>query len=138
MKSKHFIKQKTYIHEEITYRAFLTKKRCVAVSVVKAHKGISGEICIPSSIHIEPYLDPCKVTKIENSAFANRNSLTSIVIPDSVTEIGKSAFADCKSLTQITIGKNVKKIGNYAFVNCGSLTSVVIPNSVTEIGERVF
>ena len=78
------------------------------------------------------------VTKIGNSAFYDRNQLTSITIPNSVTEIGNSAFYACHALTSITIPDGVTTIGNYAFYSCQTLTSITIPNSVTKIGENAF
>ncbi|MBR3685104.1 MAG: leucine-rich repeat domain-containing protein [Clostridia bacterium] len=81
---------------------------------------------------------PNTVTKINNFAFDNCNSLTSIIIPDSVTSIGKSAFYNCSSLTSVVIGNSVTSIGSYAFSGCSSLTSIVIPNSVTSIGSYAF
>ena len=55
------------------------------------------------------------VTIIENSAFENCASLTSIVIPGGVTSIGSSAFSSCSSLTSITLPDSITSIKSYAF-----------------------
>ena len=96
--------------------------------------GYTGEfenLTIPESVTYEGYT--FSVTRIDNKAFYNCTSLTSITIPDSVTSIGSSAFESCTSLTSVTIGNSVTSIGDYAFFNCVRLTSVTIPNSVTSI-----
>ena len=78
------------------------------------------------------------VTNIEEWAFCDCSSLTSITIPQSVTEIGRGAFSACSSLTSVTIPEGVTKIGERTFEYCSSLTSVIIPNSMTKIGEYAF
>ena len=100
------------------------------------------------------------VTKIGDSAFWYRESLTSVTIPGSVTTIGyeafrscgltsvtivngvttigEKAFSGCTSLTNVTIPDSVTMIRNYAFELCISLTSVTIPDSVTMIGKYAF
>ena len=72
------------------------------------------------------------------SAFADCQSLTSIVIPDTVTEISSQAFQNCKALTSVTIGSGVQTIGSYAFSNCTALVSIVIPDNVTAINYSAF
>ena len=103
---------------------------------------------------------PDGVKKIDDSAFAWCDKLTSIEIPDSVTEIGQRAFercnftsinipdgvtvikentfTSCSALTSITIPDSVTKISSSAFTFCNSLTSLTIPDSVTEIGYNAF
>ena len=61
------------------------------------------------------------VTKIGDYAFHNRDSLTSVTIPDNVTTIGRGAFIYCDSLESVTIGDGVTTIGEWAFSRCTSL-----------------
>ena len=95
-----------------------------------------GKIVIPSSIVYEDV--EYRVTSIDDFAFHECSSLTSIDIPNSVTSIGSQAFAECTSLTSITIPNSVTSISGYAFYGCTGLTSITIPNSVTSIGEAAF
>ncbi|MBR5439415.1 MAG: leucine-rich repeat protein [Clostridia bacterium] len=74
---------------------------------------------------------PNNITKINNYAFYNCDSLTSVTIPNSVTSIGYRAFYDCDSLTSVTIGNGVKSIGDYAFNYCTSLTNINVDENNT-------
>ena len=84
------------------------------------------------------YTIPNSVTSIEESAFCDCTSLTSLTIPNSVTSIGESAFYDCTSLTSVTIPNSVTNIGKFAFNECTDLKSVIISNSIATIGSYVF
>ena len=81
---------------------------------------------------------PNSVTTIGEWAFGSCERLTSVTIPNSVTSIGEGVFSGCNSLTSVTIPNSVTSIGQDAFWGCSSLTSVTIPNSVTSIGEGAF
>ena len=59
-------------------------------------------------------------------------------VPDSVTIIEDYAFKDCDSLTSVTIPDTVTSIGEFAFYGCDALTSVTLPNSITSIEPWVF
>lgn len=65
---------------------------------------------------------------IENSAFENFASLTSVSFSASVKNIGDSAFAYCENLANIEFGaeNQLERIGEYAFMRCKGLTTVVI------------
>ncbi len=91
-----------------------------------------------TSANIPSTIEDVSVTSIGGSAFRNRSSLTSIIIPGSVTSIGEYAFYDCSSLTSITIPGSVTSIGWYAFDGCSALTSISIPDSVTYIERGAF
>ena len=73
------------------------------------------------------------VVNIDDRAFYNCHSLTSIFIPESVNSIGDWVFYKCNSLTSIFIPKSVTRIEGRAFYGCSSLTSIYIPESVTII-----
>ena len=77
------------------------------------------------------------IIKIEDSAFSECSSLTSITIPNSVKSIGYSPFNGC-GFTSVTIPDSVTEIGYAAFYACRSLTNVTIGNSVTTIGGWAF
>ena len=52
--------------------------------------------------------------------------------------IEESAFENCESLTSINLPKNLNILGSYAFLNCSSLKNIFIPNGITEWGFETF
>ncbi len=94
--------------------------------------------CTDNDIIIPEYYNGLPVTKINDNAFYECDSLTSIIISDYVTIIGYGAFFGCDSLKTVVMGNNVTEISHEAFKECRSLTSINIPDSVTYIGESSF
>ena len=107
------------------------------------------------------------ISYINERAFEDCTSLTSITIPNSVTSIGDSAFnntpwyksysadtanqygniiyinnvayqATSTGITSCEFKEGTVSISIYTFNQCTSLTSVVIPDSVTSIGNKAF
>ena len=78
------------------------------------------------------------VTCIADSAFSYKESLQSIVIPDSVTSIEAAAFSYCTSLTSITLPDRVTSLGSHAFIACKAMEYIVLPKSITEIKQYTF
>ena len=78
------------------------------------------------------------VTSIEDYAFNNCSSLTSIELPNTVTTIGSHAFFRCSGLISIEIPNSVTYIGGNAFQYCTSLTTVKLPDSLTYLDAYAF
>jgi len=95
------------------------------------------KVCL-SDIVIPETINDLPVTAIGSSAFVNKTTISSVVIPDTVTSIGASAFAGCSSIKIFTVSDKLATIGDYAFNGCSSLTEFDIPNSVTSIGAYAF
>ena len=100
---------------------------------ITGYSGFATEISIPATIESKP------VIAIEQLAFRDCRTLSSITIPSSVTSIGNDAFSACYSLKSITFGagSRLQSIGDGAFFNC-DLTSITIPSSVKLIGSDAF
>jgi len=62
-----------------------------------ANSKISGELVIPGVYRQEP------VVTIEDYAFENCRSITSVTIPDSISKIGLGAFKGCGGLQSISV-----------------------------------
>ena len=84
--------QETYISGNYEYRLLEDG----TAEIVK-YKGSDQDISIPEQ------LDDNTVSTLGDHAFAWRDSLTSVTIPDSVTSIGAWTFEGCNSLTSVTI-----------------------------------
>ena len=78
------------------------------------------------------------VTEIDDNAFVNCKSITSVTIPEGITCIGRYAFSGCTNLKSVTLPSGITKIREYAFCSCASLSSITIPDGVTSIGYRAF
>ena len=77
------------------------------------------------------------LASIEDWAFAECSSLTSITLPENIRQIGRYSFYGCSSLTDINMPESLSSINESAFFGCNSLVSIDIPN-VRTIGEYAF
>ena len=89
-----------------------------------------------SMFEYEICADGVRITKYKGTAAVVNIPPTIDGFP--VISIDDYAFMDCNSLTSVTIPEGVQSIGAMAFRNCGSLTHVSIPDSVVEIGSDPF
>ena len=81
---------------------------------------------------------PSSVTKLGCYAFSNSTLLESVSLPDSLTEISQNCFAYCGKLINVNIPGNLKRIGHGAFASCRSIQSIELPETVNVMGESVF
>ncbi len=77
------------------------------------------DIVIPSTHNALP------VTAIGNSAFADRNTLKTVHVPEGVKEIGSSAFSNCTQLQNVSLPNSLERLGTNAFYKCSNLEGTV-------------
>ena len=120
-----------------TLNGFYSDEDIIESSILN-YKLSAEEKSTIESYSILTNINGAPVTSIDDSAFSNFSSLTSITFPENLKSINSHAFYKCSSLTNINIPNNVTIIGDGAFSGCSSLTSVTIPSSVTSIGDYTF
>ena len=80
------------------------------------------------------------IIEIADNAFSHnpiKDSVTSLVIPNSVVIIGANAFDDWDKLETLTIGKGVQVVESNAFAWCSSLKTINFGGNIT-VAERCF
>ena len=112
---------------------------------ITKYRGYEAEVVVPNEIGGK------KVTSIRDYTFQDRDSLTSITIPDSVTSIGTDVLSGYTSLKSITVDSNNEnyssedgvlfdkgktKLIQYPIGN--TRKTYTIPNSVTSISDWAF
>lgn len=70
--------------------------------------------------------DNCGIKIIGSYAFARRDDLSELVIPDGVTEIQREAFDCCSNIARVVIPATVRKIHQAAFGNCDSVREFAV------------
>lgn len=82
-----------------------------------------------------------RLTHIEDFAFRECTSLTSITIPKNVVTIGEGAFrmSSSSALKTVTFtGTEILSLGDEAFYGLNELISLVLPASLESLGDGVF
>lgn len=116
---KHAFRTNTVYNRRLTYGVISTNPP--QVEVHDANLSITTAN-IPETVTYNE--TTYSVTSIEEWAFYNCISLTSVTIANSVISIGNDAFYNCRSLTYISIGNSLTYIGYDAFYNCSSLNTL--------------
>ena len=87
---------------------------------------------------LESVVIPDSVKILDEYAFCDGGAIESLEIPESVTEIGNCAFSGCKSLKNVNIPIGVTEISEMMFSGCSSLTDIFIHGGITSIGDYAF
>lgn len=98
------------------------------------YNGAASSVTVPSTIKDNRTYT---VTKIGNSVFYNKTTLSSVTIPNTVRELGASVFYMCTSLKSLTLPESVTAMGGSCFYGSG-ITSFVVPAGVTAIEGKTF
>ena len=121
-------------HNGIRYVVTGSNTVAVASSLDSSY---SGDIIIPETVNDDSQ-STYTVTAINDSAFAECNDLTRVVVPNTVTAIGVRAFHRCLFLTGVELPESLNSIGKAAFASCQSLQDISIPGSLSVIQDSTF
>jgi preprotein translocase subunit SecG len=87
---------------------------------------------------LEKIILPETVKKIDKNAFYGAKKLATVLLPDSLEEIGEEAFADCRKLRSVELPKGLLKVGDAAFENCANIKELYVPKECEYIGADAF
>lgn len=73
-----------------------------------------------------------------NNAFADKETLRRIILPENITVIGERSFSHLRLTSTVIIPEGVKRIGHWAFDSMGEEGTIVWPNSLEYIEEYAF
>ncbi len=93
---------------------------------------------LPETLVIPSKINGYTVVEIGWDAFAGRDELREVALPDAVTYIGGNAFGGCANLEHVTLPASLETIDNEAFANCTALQEIVIPDGVSFLGNYAF
>jgi hypothetical protein len=91
-----------------------------------------------SFIQVSLVINLSGITSLGSAAFANCQSIESVILPTTITVIPANLFSGAVSLETVNIPTTVTTIASGAFSNTASLEEVVIPTSVTTIESQAF
>ncbi len=109
-----------------------------------------GDVSIPSTFEYEGI--EYSVTRIEDYAFSDCMSMTSIEIPSTLISVGYMAFFYCRNLSKVIISdiaawcnidyysitENPLSYAKYLYLNDQLIENLIIPDGVTSIKKGAF
>lgn len=117
--------------------------------VLTKYNGPGGKVVVPAGVTVigrNAFAGREDITSVElpegltaiGVMSFERTGITSIDMPDSVTSIDDSSFNSCKKLTDVKLSSGLKVIEAFSFQYCESLATIKIPNGVTSIAMDAF
>ena len=105
-------------------------------ATVTGYEGTPTDVVIPESITVDGVV--ATVSRIEERAFANCESLESVTMPNSIVEVGAYDFENCSNLKSVKLSDNLKRIKYYAFAHCGNLRACDLGENLESIEYSCF
>lgn len=87
---------------------------------------------------LQSIIIPESVEVIKGGAFSKCIRLKAVHLPQQLKEIRQDTFWGCESLEDITLPAQVEKIKTGAFSECCNLTHIILPQELQEIEENAF
>lgn len=138
---------------EYTKPIYKTSVDSTSAKILGTYYSLSGIVELPATINGKP------VVAIGDSAFANQDEITEVIVPSTLTTIGAEAFYNCTSLTTVDLSATgitrieeltfsfcvlgefefplyLEYVGAGAFAFSGNIGA--LPDSVTCIDEYAF
>lgn len=95
-----------------------------------------GNVVVPEVFSVDG--KSYTVTAVDEMAFANNTSLTSLSLPNTIMVLGKGAFANCSAMTSVNIPSLIERIPSSCFAQCKKMSKMEIPVAVKSIGTLAF
>ncbi len=102
------------IVDQMVYMTYPDK----TAAITECWKNPVGTCAVPAQVN------GYTVTKILGGAFASKNQLEEIILPDTLQYVGARAFQDCQYLHSVVAYKDTIFIQEDAFANCQALKTV--------------
>lgn len=126
---------------QITWIGDHAFKNCSKLNTINKVPDVLNEIkswCFEGTGLERVDLSNTAITIINDGAFYNNKSLTSVKLPNGLKLFYNQAFQGCTSLNNIVMPSTVEAIYNYVFEGCTALSDVKLNEGCTTLGDHVF
>jgi len=129
---ENYVNSKTLATEGLTVNTSTGK--------VTAYNGSADYVIVPQYKTVDNgdgTYTVVEITGIEAGAFAGKENLIEVKLPETISEIPANTFAGCTALTNV-IATGITRIGANAFAACTSLDSFNVSKNVEYLGSNAF
>lgn len=95
------------------------------------YTGSDTEIVLPKEVNGQLILGL-------STAFMNKTTIKSVIVPDGYTVVLSDAFMGASSLKSVSLPETLETLGSSCFRTCTSLETINIPNKITSIPKYAF
>lgn len=98
---------------------------------ISIYKGTESNIVIPYNIN------GFNIKYINHGAYANVDTVKTVILPSTLTSVGSTAFTCCDSLEKVVFTSQ-SEIARACFAICPKLKEINLPDTLMEIPESAF